>query len=51
MEDDRLNKDNTDNEEEVHPYKNIIKNKLDREDIIASQMEKWSIPSNVVNYV
>ena len=51
IKDDRLNKDNIDNEEEVNPYHNIIIHEFDREEIIASQMEKWSILSNIVNYV
>ena len=51
IEDDKLNKGNTDNEKEVNPYQNIILNEFDRENIIASQMEQWSILSNVVNYV
>ena len=40
LENDRINKDNTDNEEEVKPYQNIIINEFDRENIIASQMEQ-----------
>ena len=51
IEDERLNKDDTDNKEEVNPYCNIIINEFDRENVIASQMEQWSILSNVVNYV
>ena len=51
IEDDRLNKDNMDNEEEVNPYQNVIINEFDRENIITSQMEQWSILGNVVNYV
>ena len=38
IEDDRLDKDNIDNKEEVNPYHNIIINEFDRENIIASQM-------------
>ena len=51
IEDDKLNKDNIDNEEEVNPYSDIIINEFDREEIITSQIEQWSILSNVVNYV
>ena len=51
LEDDRLDKDYIDNEEEVNPYKNIIINEFDEEDIIATQMEQWLILSNIVNYV
>ena len=51
MEDDRLNKGTIDNEEELNPYQNIIKNEFDRVDIITSQLEQWSILSNIVNYM
>ena len=37
IQDDRLDKDNIDNKEEVNPYQNIMINELDREDIITSQ--------------
>ena len=46
---DRLHKN--DIEEEVNPYCNISINEFDRENVIASQMEQWSILSNAVNYV
>ena len=51
IEDDRLNKDNIDNGEEVNSYQKIIINGFDGENIIASQMEQWSILCNVVYYV
>ena len=51
IEDDRLDKDNIDNEDEVNPYQTIIIKEFDRENIITSQMEQWSILSNIVNYV
>ena len=38
-------------DKEVNPYHEIITNKIDKENIIKSQMELWSILSNVVNYV
>ena len=38
-------------EDEVNPYHDIITNKVEKENIVPSQMEKWSILSNVVNYV
>ena len=47
--DDKLNIDNIDKEEEVNPYQNIIINAFDRENVITSQMEKWSKLSNLVN--
>ena len=46
-----LSLNDIDNEKEVNPYCNIIINDFDRENVIASQMEQWSILSNVVNYV
>ena len=36
---------------EINPYHNIIVNKAERDNAIISQMEQWSILSNVVNYV
>ena len=47
---DRLYNDNI-NEEKVKPYKNVIVNDFDRENIITSQMEQWLILSNLVYYV
>ena len=47
---DKLSKDNKD-DDEWNPYHNIIINNIDKENIITSQMEQWSILSNVVNYV
>ena len=50
IEEHRLSKINID-DEEVNPNHNIIINNLDRENVIASQMEPWSILTNIVNYV
>ena len=36
---------------EINPYQEIITNKAEKDDTIISQMEQWSILSNVVNYV
>ena len=36
---------------EINPYHEIIVKKEERDDTIISQMEQWSILSNVVNYV
>ena len=47
---DKLSKDNID-DDEINPYHKIIVNSIDKENIIPSQMEQWSIFSNVVNYV
>ena len=35
----------------VNPYHKIIVNKAERDNTIISQMEKWSILGNMVNYV
>ena len=51
IEEDRLNKDDIDNKDEVNPYCNIVINEFEMENVIASQMEQWSILSNAVNYV
>ena len=40
-----------DDEEEVNPYHNTIITNIDRENLSTSQMEQWSILSNVVYYV
>ena len=50
IEEDILGKDNINNDK-VNPYHNVLINNIDKENIIASQMEQWSIISNVVNYV
>ena len=36
---------------EINSYCKIIVNKAERDDTITSQMEQWSILSNVVNYI
>ena len=48
IEDDRLDKGN--NNEEENSYQNIIINEWDRDNIITSLMEQWSILRNIVNY-
>ena len=50
IEEDKLSKDNM-NDDEVKPYYNIIINNIDRENVITSQMGQWSILSNIVNYI
>ena len=40
---------NTD-KDEVNPYHEIITNKVQKEDITTTQMEQWSILSNIVNF-
>ena len=47
---DKLGRNNTD-DDEVNQYHEIITNKVDKENIITSQVEQWSILSNIVNYV
>ena len=50
IEDDRLDKDNS-NKEEGNPYQNIIIHEFDRDTITALQIEQWSILNNGVNCV
>ena len=50
IEADKLDNNNPD-EDEVNPYHEIITNKVEKENIITLQMEKWSIISYIVNYV
>ena len=54
IEEDKLVRDNIDDDDddddEVNPYHNILINNIDKENIITSQMEQWSIISNIVNY-
>ena len=46
MQEDKLSEDNID--DKVNPYHNIIINNIDKENVNMSQMEHWSILSNVV---
>ena len=48
MEEDKSGSNDMD-EDEVNPYHEIITNKIE-ENIITTQMQQWSILSNVVNY-
>ena len=50
MEEDKVSKDNID-DDEINQYHKIIVNNIDKENIITSQIEQWLILSNVVNYV
>ena len=38
-------------EDKINPYHEVITNKVEKENTVISQMEQWSILSNVVNYV
>ena len=40
-----------DTNSKINPNHKIITNKVEKDDTIISQMEQWSILSNVVNYV
>ena len=52
IEADKLDKNNNNlDKDEVNPYHKILTNKVEKENIITSQMEQWSILSNIVNYV
>ena len=46
----RLSMDNVDDDDEINPYHKIIVKNIDKDIIITSQMEQWSVLSNVVNY-
>ena len=37
--------------EEINQYHKIITSKAEKDDIIISQMEQWSIFSNIINYI
>ena len=50
IEEDKLCRDNID-DDKVNPYHNILINNIDKENVITSQLEQWSILSNIVNYV
>ena len=50
IEEDKLGRNNID-DDKVNPYNEIITNNIEKENIITSQMEQWSILSNIVNYV
>ena len=49
IEQDKLHRDNID--DEVNPYHNIIINNVDKKNMNTSQMEQWSILSNIVSSV
>ena len=36
---------------EINPYHEIIVNKAERDNTVLTQIEQWSILSNVVNYI
>ena len=40
-----------DTSRDINPYRGLIVNNIERVDMILSQMEQWSILSNVVNYI
>ena len=50
IKEDKFSKDNID-DDKINPYQKIIVNNIDKDNIITSQMEQWSILSDVVNYV
>ena len=35
----------------INPYHEVITNKVAKDDTIISQIEQWSILSNIINYV
>ena len=51
MEDDRLTRNRTIEEEEINPYQKVVLNNVYRDDVKSGQMEYWSTLSNIVKYV
>ena len=51
IETDKLDNNNNLEEDKINPYHEIITNKVEKENTITSQMEQWSILSNIINYV
>ena len=51
IETDKLDNNNNLEEDKINPYHDIITNKVEKENTIASQMEQWSIVCTVANYV
>ena len=49
-EEDELGKDKIE-DDEINPFHKIIINNIDKENIITSEMEQWSMLSSVVNYM
>ena len=41
IEENKLSKNKIGDEEEVNPYRKIITNNIDRENVITSQMKEW----------
>ena len=50
IEEDKLDK-RDDTNGKINPCHEIITNKVEKDDIIISQMEQWLILNNIVNYV
>ena len=48
---DKLGDDNNNLEEDVNLYHEIITNKVEKDDVLISEIEQWSILSNIVNYM
>ena len=40
-----------DTSDDINPYQELIVNNVEKVDTILSQMEQWSILSNIVNYI
>ena len=40
-----------DRNREINPYKELIVNNAEKIELLMTQMEQWSILSNVLNYV
>ena len=51
IEADKLDNNNRGEEDEINLYYEVIMNKVEKDNVVISQMEQWSILSNIVNYV
>ena len=40
-----------DTSRDINPYRELIANNAEKTDIILSQVEQWSVLSNIVNYI
>ena len=51
IEADQLDNNNKRVEDEINLYYEIIRNKVEKDNTVISQMEQWSVLSNIINYV
>ena len=51
MEQEKLLSRRDDKNGETNPYQELIVNKAEKIELLMTQMEQWSIMSNVINYI